>query len=55
MEAPVVTYIGMSIEELSPYLDRLQAGIAGMTQGIFFFFFLLAAIFLYDLFWRRRG
>lgn len=28
MEAPVVTYIGMSIEELSPYLDRLQAGIA---------------------------
>ena len=48
MEAPVVTYIGMSIAELSPYLDRLQAGIAGMTQGIF-------AIFLYDLFWRRRG
>ena len=55
MEAPVVTYIGMSIEERSPYLDRLQAGIAGMTQGSCAVGWLLAAIFLYDLFWRRRG
>lgn len=34
-ESTAVTYIGMSIDELSPYLDRLQASLLGCPAGRF--------------------
>ena len=46
-ESTAVTYIGMSIDELSPYLDRLQASLLGVQQAV------LSAWLLYSLFWMK--
>ena len=52
-ESTAVTYIGMSIDELSPYLDRLQASLLGVQQAVFAVGVVLSAWLLYSLFWRK--
>lgn len=52
-ESTAVTYIGMSIDELSPYLDRLQASLLGVRQAVFAVGVVLSAWLLYSLFWRK--
>lgn len=50
-ESTAVTYIGMSIDELSPYLDRLQASLLGVQQAVFAVGVVLSAWLLYSLFY----
>ena len=52
-ESTAVTYIGMTIDELFPYLDRLQASLLGVQQAVFAVGVVLSVWLLYSLFWRK--
>ena len=43
-------YVGMTIEDLKPYLETLTASLDRLTFAVGV---MLAAWFLYSLFWRR--
>lgn len=46
-------YAGMTVEELEPYLETLTASLDRLTEVTFAVGVMLAAWFLYSLFWRR--
>ena len=46
-------YVGMTIDELSPYFETLTASLDRLTEVTFAVGVMLAAWFLYSLFWRR--
>ena len=46
-------YVGMTIEDLKPYLETLTTSLDRLTEVTFAVGVMLAAWFLYSLFWSR--